>query len=102
MMGKGWVAGGLRYWLFIARAVVRFRRILSFFHACLGEIEALTNRAWASVEGPAKRVLTAMGVHGGGAVEGMNGSANNGSAVAAPAPVAPPTNFWILTNQLLR
>ena len=36
-----------------------------------------------------------MGVHGGEAVEGMNGSVNNGSAVAAPAPVAPPIQILV-------
>lgn len=66
-----------------------------FFHACVGEVEPLTNHARASVKGPAKRVLAALGVQGNGPVVGMNSSANIGFAVApaAATPVVPPTNL---------
>lgn len=61
-----------------------------FFHACSGEIEPLANHARASVKGPAKRVLTALGVDGASA----NGFANPAvSATSAPAPAAPPANL---------
>ena len=59
-----------------------------FFHACSGEIEPLANHARSSVKGPAKRVLTALGV--------VNGSSAMLNGAAAPPPAtaaAPPTNL---------
>ncbi|KAL9189387.1 hypothetical protein ACHAXT_009062 [Thalassiosira profunda] len=54
-----------------------------FFHACADEIAPLADHARASVRGPAKRVLDALGVEGGAAA--TNGA---GAAVAAA-----PTNL---------
>ena len=56
-----------------------------FFHACSGEIEPLVNHARASVKGPAKRVLTLLGIH----EIPMNGTATNATTVAAQDPVTP-------------
>ncbi|KAL7540607.1 hypothetical protein ACHAXR_010250, partial [Thalassiosira sp. AJA248-18] len=66
-----------------------------FFHACSGEIEPLSNHARASVKGPAKRVLMALGINGSTTAFAVNGAGNAGATVsAAPAaPVAPPTNL---------
>ena len=61
-----------------------------FFHACSSEIEPLSNHARASVKGPAKRVLAALGVNA--STSAMNGTAS-APAAASEAPPADLLNF---------
>ena len=59
-----------------------------FFYECSGEIQPLASHARASVKGPAKRVLTILGVDG----TSMNGGEVTSNA-AESAAAAPPTNL---------
>jgi len=63
-----------------------------FFHECAGEIEPLRNHARASVKGPAKRVLMALGIDNGTIMNGA-AAAFAAPAAAVAAPVAPPLNL---------
>ena len=58
-----------------------------FFYACSAEIAPLANHARAAVKGPAKRILTLLGVEGDGGV--ANGEASAAAAAVEPTVDAP-------------